>query len=61
MSADFKMSTRQAKSIARIRADRRAKKLCFDCGIPSPHFRCEDCNAKRRDSMRELMQQRRAR
>lgn len=58
------MPTRQAASIRRIRSQRRSKGLCFGCGRPSNTYRCEECNAKKRESereyMRELMRARRA-
>ena len=58
------MSTRQAASIRRIRSQRRKKGLCFGCGRPSNTYRCEECNAKKREAereyMRELMRARRA-
>lgn len=37
------MATRQAKSIAKIRAERRKKKLCVECGNPSKTYRCHEC------------------
>ena len=53
--------TRQAVSIARLRAARAEAGLCFDCGKESKTFRCARCNAARRAPMRALMSRRRAR
>lgn len=39
----MKLMTRQAKSIARIRAQRRAAGQCADCGALSEKFRCAAC------------------
>lgn len=39
--------TRQASSIARIRAARRAEGLCVQCGQPSAAFRCNKCRPKK--------------
>lgn len=39
--------TRQAASIARIRAARRAQKLCVQCGDPSRSYRCHNCRPKK--------------
>lgn len=39
--------TRQAKYIARIRAERRKAKLCVECSKPSKSYRCETCRPKK--------------
>lgn len=52
--------SRQAKSIARIRAARRAAGKCFECGARAKTFRCAACNAARRGAMKILMRARRA-
>ncbi len=51
------MSTRQAASIRRIRSQRRARGLCFGCGRPSNTYRCEECNARKREAEREYMRE----
>lgn len=52
------MSTRQAKSIHKIRRQRVRAGLCHDCGGKSAGYRCERCNANRREYMRLLMRRR---
>lgn len=37
------MKTRQAASIKTIRAARRARGECADCGSPSEKYRCDHC------------------
>jgi len=42
------MPTRQARSIARIKAARVAEGLCRECGAPADgHYRCADCRTVR--------------
>ena len=48
--------SRQSESIARVRAARRAKKKCAQCGAPAKKFRCPECT----EAMRLYMRRRRA-
>jgi hypothetical protein len=51
------MTTRQSKSVARIRTERRSKELCAICGSPSKKYRCEKCTPKK--SEKEISEARR--
>lgn len=44
--------SRQSESIARIRAARRAKKKCAQCGAPAKKFRCPKCTGEMKLYMR---------
>ena len=58
------MTTRQASSVARIRAARRDAGQCAGCGAASATYWCPTCSEKRRPGkaayMREYMRRRRA-
>lgn len=41
------MTTRQARSNAKVRAARTASGRCRDCGVECDTYRCDGCNAKR--------------
>jgi hypothetical protein len=42
-----------------VRTARRAAGLCYDCGLPSPRFRCAPCRAKAAEHARSLRRRRR--
>lgn len=41
------MSTRQAASIAKIRSERRAQKLCAGCAVASATYWCGVCRPRK--------------
>lgn len=53
------MATRQSKFNQHIRPQRRMFGECRDCGVRSRTYRCENCNASRRESAKMLMRKRR--
>ena len=42
--------TRQAAWNAKARADRTSSGRCRDCGAETDGYRCDECNARRRES-----------
>lgn len=50
------MTTRQAKSIARIRRARTKSGRCRDCGSQTTSYRCAVCATARRAAHRIYMQ-----
>jgi len=55
------MPTRQARSIARIKAKRVADGLCRECGAPADgHYRCAECRKVRAEEARVRRAKRRA-
>lgn len=54
------MSTRQAQHNARKRAARVAAGRCRDCGAETDGYRCDSCNAIRRERRARRRAERRA-